>query len=84
MSRVADSIMVLQPGVRPEPLRWDNRVQVIGTPETSRPHVISISESSPRDLHLNAKTQVHPTASKFQGWTSHDKQLAREEHNPTH
>ena len=32
---------------------------VLHPPETSRLHVISKGESSPRDLHLNAKTQ-HP------------------------
>ena len=31
-----------------------------GPPETSQPHVISISEDSPRDLNLNAKTQLYP------------------------
>ena len=81
---VADRVLVFQPGVRPEPLKWESRVQDIGPPETSRPHVISIGENSPRDLHLNVKTQLHPTVSKFQRWTSHAKQLAREEHNPTH
>ena len=53
---VADRVLVLRPAVRPEPLRWDSRVQDTGPPETSQPHVISISESCPRDLHLNAKT----------------------------
>ena len=81
---MADRVLVLQPGVRPEPLRWESQVQDIGPPETSWPHVISISESSPRDLRLNTKTQLHPTASKLQCWTPHAKQLARQEHNPTH
>ena len=81
---VADRVLVLRPGVRPEPLRWDSRVQDIGPPENSQPHVILISENSPRDLHLNAKTQLHSTTSKVQDWTPLDKQLAREEHNPTH
>ena len=64
--RVADKVLVLQPGVKHEPLRWESRVQDIGPPETSQPHVISIGESSPRYLHLNAKTQLHPTTSKLQ------------------
>ena len=83
-SHVADRVLMLWPGVRPEPLRWESCVQDIGTPETSLPHVISIGESSPRDLCLNAKTQLHSTTSKLQCWTPYAKQLARQEHNPTH
>ena len=55
---VVDRVLLLWPGVRPEPLRWESRVQDIGPPETSQPHVISISKTSPRDLYLNAKTQL--------------------------
>ena len=77
-------VLVLRPGVRPEPLRLESRVQDTGPPETSWPHVISIGEKSRRDLRLNAKTQLHPTASKLQCWKPHAKQLARQEHNPTH
>ena len=66
LCRVADRVLVLRPGVRPEPLGWERRVQDIGPPETSRLHVISIGESSPRDLHLNAKTQLHPKVSRLQ------------------
>ena len=84
LSRVADRVLVLQLGVRPEPLRWESRVQDIGPPETSRHHVILNGESSPRDLHPNAKTQLHSKTSKFQCWTSYAKQLARQEHNLTH
>ena len=76
LSHVADRVLVLQPGVRPEPLRWESRVQDIGRQETSQPHIIPICESSPRYLHLSAKTQLHPTASKLQCWTPHAKQLA--------
>ena len=82
--RVADRVLVLQPGVRPVPLRWESRVQDIGPPETTQLIVISNGKSSPRDLHLNAKTQVHATTSKLQCWTSYAKQLARQEHKPTH
>ena len=57
-NHMADQVLVLRSSVRPEPLRWESRVQDIGPPETSEPHVISISESSPRDLQLNAKTQL--------------------------
>ena len=59
LGRMANSILVLWLGVRPEPLRWESQVQDIGLPETSQPHIISISKSSPRDLRLNAKTQLH-------------------------
>ena len=77
LSRVADRVfLVLRPGFRPEPLRWESRVQDIGPPETSRTHIISVGESSPRDLHHNAKTQLHSTTNKLQCWTSHAKQLA--------
>ena len=82
--RVADRVLVLRVGVRSEPLRWESRVQDIGPPETSQPHVISNGESSPRDLHLNTKTQLHSTTSKLQCWTPYAKQLARQEHNHTH
>ena len=68
LSCVANRVLLLRPSVRPKPLRWEGWVQDIGPPETSQPHIISISESSPRDLHLNAKTQLHPTASKLQCW----------------
>ena len=84
LSCVADRVFVLWPGVRPMPLRWESRVQDTGPPETSQLHVISNGESSPRDLHLNAKTQLHSTTSKLQCWTPYAKQLARQENNPTH
>ena len=64
--RVDDRVLVLRPGASPEPLRWESWVQDIGPPETSWPHIISIGKSSPRDLCLNAKTQLHPTDSKLQ------------------
>ena len=41
-------------------------------------------QKSTRDLHLNAKTQLHSTTSKLQCWTPYAKQLARQEHNPIH
>ena len=83
-SHVADRVLVLRLGVRPEPLRWESRVQDIGSAETSWPQLISIGESSPRDLHLNTKTQRHSTTIKLQCWTPYAKQLATQEHNPTH
>ena len=66
LSRVADRVSVLQLGIRPMPLRWESRVQDSGPPETSQFHVISNGESSPRDLRLNAKTQLHSMTSKLQ------------------
>ena len=81
---VTGRALVLWPGVRPEPPRWESQVQDIGPPETFWPHVIPIGESSPRDLRLSAKTQLHPMASKLQYWTPHAKKLARQEHSPTH
>ena len=84
VSHVADRVLVLWLGVRPEALRWESRDQDIGPPETSRLHAISNGKSSPRDLHLNTKTQLHSTASKLQCWTPYAKQLARQEQKPTH
>ena len=83
LSCVADRVLVLRPGVRPVPLRWESQVQDISPAETSQLYIISNSESFPRDLHLNAKTQLHSTTSKLQCWTPYAKQLARQEHNPT-
>ena len=48
LSHVADQVLMLWPGVKLEPLWWENRVQDTGTPETSQPLIISIGESSPR------------------------------------
>ena len=47
LSRVADRALVLQPGIRPVPLRWESRVQDIGTPDTSELHIISNGENRP-------------------------------------
>ena len=83
-SHVADSVFVLWLGVKPVSLRWESRAQDIGPPETSRIYIISNSKSSPRDLHLSAKTQVHSMTTKLQCCTPFAKQLERQEHNPTH
>ena len=83
-SHVADRVSVLQLGVKPEPLKWESWFQDIGPPEASRPHVISVSETSPRDHCLNTNTQLHSMTSKLQGSTPHAKKPARQEHNPTH
>ena len=76
LSRLANRVLVSWLGVRSVPLRWESRVQGIGPPETSPLHVISNSESSPRDLHRNAKTQLHSMTSKLQCWTPYAQQLA--------
>ena len=41
-------------------------------------------QKSPRDLHLNTKTQLNSTTSKLQCWTPYAIQLARQEHSPVH
>ena len=84
LCRVADRVLVLWSGVRPVPLRWESRVQDIGPPETSRLHIISNGEGSPRDLHLNANTQLHSMTSKLRCPKPYAKQLARQEHHITH
>ena len=84
MNYLADRVLMLWPGVRPEPLRRESQVQDIGPQETSWPHIISIGKSSPRDLRLNTKTQLHSMTSELQCWTPYAKQLARQEHNHTH
>ena len=82
-SRGADRVLVLYPGVRSVPLMWEIRVQDTAPQETSRLKITSNGKNSPRDLQLNAKTQLHSTTSKPQCWTPYAKQLARQEHNPT-
>ena len=84
LSRVDDRVLVLWPGVRPVLLRWESQVQDIGPQETSQLHIKSNGKSSPRDLHLSVKTQLHSTTSKLQCWTPYAKQLARQEHKHTH
>ena len=53
------------------------------TRDLPAPHNIK-RRKSPRDLHLNAKTQLHSPTSKLQCRTPYAKQLARQEHKPTH
>ena len=81
--RTVGRILVLQLRVGPEPLKLEIWVQDTRPPETSRPHIILIGKSSPRDLHLNTRINLHPTVSKLQFCAPHAKQLARQEHNPT-
>ena len=83
LSRVDDRLLVLQPGARAVPLRWESQVQDIGPPETSQLHVIPDGENLP-EISINAKTQPHSMTSKLQCWTPYAKQLARQKHSPTH
>ena len=85
LSCVDDRLVVLQPGVcqgcasevrEPGSGHWSTR---------DLPAPCNIKQrKSPRDLHLNAKTQLHSKTSKLQCWTPYAKQLAREEHNLIH
>ena len=47
LSHVEDRLLVLQPGVRTVPLRWESQVQDTGPQETSQLHVISNGENLP-------------------------------------
>ena len=47
LSRVQDRFLVLQPGIRAVPLRWESQVQDIGPQETSELHVISNGKNLP-------------------------------------
>ena len=47
LSHVNDRLLVLQPGIRAVPLRWESQVQDIGPQETSQLHVISNGENLP-------------------------------------
>ena len=65
LSRVDDRLLVLRPGVRAVPLRWESQGQDTGPPEASRLHIISNGENLP-DTSTNAKTQLHSMTSKLQ------------------
>ena len=47
LSHVEDRLLVLQPGIRAVPLRWESQLQDTGPQETSQLHVISNSENLP-------------------------------------
>ena len=47
LNRVNDRLLVLQPGVRAVPLRWESQDQDTGPQETSQLHVISNGKSLP-------------------------------------
>ena len=46
-SHVEDRLLVLQPGVRAVPLRWESQVQDTGPQETSQHHIISNGKNLP-------------------------------------
>ena len=48
LNLVEDRLMVLQPGIRGVPLRWESQVQDTGPQETSQLHVISNGENLPQ------------------------------------
>ena len=85
LSCVDDRVLVLRPGIRPVPLRWESWVQYTGPSTRDLPAPCNIKKwKSPRDQHLNSKTQLYSTTSKLQCWTRYDKQLATQEYDPTH
>ena len=47
LSRVEDRLLVLQPGVRAVPLRWESHVQNTGPQETSQLHIVSNGKNLP-------------------------------------
>ena len=47
LSRVEDRLLVLQPGLRAVPLRWESQLQDTGPQETSQLHVISNGKNLP-------------------------------------
>ena len=72
---------------------WGGRAEsrTLDHQRTPSPMELLISDSSPRGVRLNTKTQLHPsctagcyTAGYLHCWMPHTKQLARQEHNPTH
>ena len=66
LSPVACGVLVPRLGVGSEPLRWEHWVYGAGMPENSQPQGTLIGESSSGGLHLNTKTQLHPTACRLQ------------------
>ena len=49
LSHVDDRLLVLQPGVRAVPLRWESQVQDTGPQENSQLHIISNGENLPEN-----------------------------------
>ena len=79
---VACGLSVPWPGLGPP--GWERQIQDAGLPENSWAQEILIGVYSPRGIHLDTKTWLHPTACRLQCWTPHAEQPARQEHSPTH
>ena len=47
LSRVDERLLVLQPGIRAVPLRWESQLQDTGPQETSQLHIIPNDENLP-------------------------------------
>ena len=75
---MACGLLVPQPGIRPWPPEWEHRVYDAGLPENSWAQGILIGMHSPRGIHLDTKSLLHPTACRLQCWTLHVKQPARQ------
>ena len=53
LSRVDERLLVLQPGIRDVPLRWESQLQDTGPQETSQLHVIQMAKISQRSPSQN-------------------------------
>ena len=78
---IACQILVPRPGVRPELLWWECKVQTTGLTEKLRPQGILNRVRSPGSSQLSTKAQLYPTACKLQCWTTQAKQPVRQEHS---
>ena len=67
---------VSQPETKPEFLWWECWIQDAEPPKKSQSQEILIGESSPSDLHLDIKSQLHRIVCRFQCLTPDAKQLA--------
>ena len=77
--RLPQRVLVLWPGVRPVPLRWESRVQDIGPPETSKLHIISHGENLPE---ISISTPRHSSTQQPASYSSgHPKQNSQQDRN---
>ena len=80
LSHVEDRLLVLQPGVRAVPLRWESQVQDTGPQETSQLHAISNGENLPEiSISMSIFSCTQRPASYSAGHP-----MPRQEHNPIH
>ena len=80
----ACGLLASWPGVRPGPLGWEHLSPGCwNTREFLGPGNINQCDLS-QGIHINTKTQLHPTACRLQCWTPYAKQPARQEHSLTH